>query len=431
MKVVYMHYHLNPGGVSRVIELQIEAIKHLSGDTEMIVLCGNANKQSLLCGVNVLEEEMLNYLDPGLKDYDYSRAATEIEEYLRGYLTAGSVLHVHNANLGKNPALTIAVYRLASSGFPVVNQCHDFAEDRPANLAWLQRVITEFTGLEIKQVLYPDFPRYHIIVLNSSDFRRIRQTGIPLSRVHLLPNIVSAGKPITGACKAVLRKTICKKLGFDPGKRICTYPVRAIARKNIGEFILLAALFSETAHFAVTQPPRNPLELPAYQRWKAFCNDNHLYLKFEAGESVKYEELVNISDFCITTSIQEGFGMIYLEPWVSGTPVIGRELAMVTDDLKNYGLNFPRLYSEILVKTCDGIRDFKDLEQEDQEGIIVEVINQPGMKQKVFGDNPALSGLLDDISARIISKNQQVIRQKFSTEIYGKGLYGIYQEVSE
>jgi glycosyltransferase involved in cell wall biosynthesis len=430
MKVVYLHYHLNPGGVTRVIELQIESIQRVTNHVEIRVLCGYSGPTTL-GGVNVLRDKVLDYLDPGRRDCDYRQKASEIEQVIRKSLGKDTLLHVHNPNLGKNPALTAAIYRVAADGFPIVNHCHDFAEDRPANLAGLQQVIPDLTGLDIQQVLYPCFPRYHFIVLNSSDYNRVLREGVPLSRVHLLPNAVSEARHMAGEEKNALRKSVCQALGLDPRKKICTYPVRAIARKNLGEYILLAVLFSGYANFTVTQPPKNPLELPLYNHWKEFCHKNNLELKFEAGDQVKYEELVNISDFCITTSIREGFGMVYLEPWLSGTPVIGRELAMVTDDLKNYGLHFPRLYSSLLVETRDGIRDFKDLEQEEQEDVIVKVITRPEMKRKVFYDNPALSNFLDDISPGIIAENQEVIRKKFSTERYGKELYGIYQKVSE
>jgi len=219
-------------------------------------------------------------------------------------------------------------------------------------------------------------------------------------------------------------------LNLDHTKKICTYPVRAIERKNLGEFILIAALFADVAHFVVTLPPRNPLELQKYNHWKSFCSDNGLMVIFEAGEVVNHEELIKISDFCITTSIREGFGMVYLEPWLAGTSVIGRELACIIGDLKSRGVEFPRLYKKILVETTEGLIDFKDFKPDEQESIIKAVINQPESTRKLFRNNPLLMRLLDDIPAEIILKNQQVVKKRFSIEEYGKELLAIYREIS-
>jgi hypothetical protein len=52
--------------------------------------------------------------------------------------------------------------------------------------------------------------------------------------------------------------------------------------------------------FLVTQAPRNPTEIPAYMHWKDVSAENKMNVKFEAGDTVPYEELIRISDFCIT-----------------------------------------------------------------------------------------------------------------------------------
>ncbi len=158
-----------------------------------------------------------------------------------------------------------------------------------------------------------------------------------------MPNPVKANSPKQDVTKEELKNSLCRRLDLDPGLKLCTYPVRAIKRKNLGEFILLAAIFTGKAHFTVTQPPRNPAEIPQYNRWKAFCLDKGIRVKFEAGEMIDYEDLIYISDFCITTSIREGFGMVYLEPWLAGTPVIGRELSCILGRFKKPGYEISKV----------------------------------------------------------------------------------------
>ncbi len=92
----------------------------------------------------------------------------------------GFILHCHNPNLGKNPALTLAIYQLARQGFSIVNHCHDFPEDRPENMKRLNDMFDQ-SGLSSREVLYPDLPGYHFAVLNTCDYNRV------LKMVYLLP----------------------------------------------------------------------------------------------------------------------------------------------------------------------------------------------------------------------------------------------------
>jgi glycosyltransferase involved in cell wall biosynthesis len=431
MEVAIIHYHLNPGGVSRIIELQIKGMKRISEETDMIILCGNANKLTSVHGVAIKADTQLDYMDVNTTEGQYVKTVSAIMSFITKNLSDHPVLHFHNPNLGKNPSLTMAVYKLASEGIPVINHCHDFPEDRPANLARLNSVIPGLSQLSLQQVMYPGFPWYHFVVLNSNDYKRLLQQDVSASRIHFLPNPVSMTEPsLNSSDKESLKRKIYRMLNLDLTKKICTYPVRAIERKNLGEFILIAALFADVAHFAVTQPPRNPEELPQYNGWKTFCSNNGIVVKFEAGEVVNHEELINISDFCITTSIREGFGMVYLEPWLAGIPVIGRELTGIIGDLKSRGVEFPGLYSGILVETAEGLVDFKDFKPDEQECVIKAVINQHESKLKLYRDNPFLIGLLDDIPVEIILRNQQVIKKRFSIEEYGKELLAIYREIS-
>ena len=238
----------------------------------------------------------------------------------------------------------------------------------------------DHAGLSSREVLYPDLPGYHFAVLNTCDYNRVLENGVPPARIHLLQNPVSVN---TGR-KHEMKADIVTRLGLDPEKKIITYPIRAIRRKNIGECILLAVLFEGTCQFNITQAPKNPMELPAYIRWKNFCEKNKIQVKFETGVTVNHEDLIRISDFCITTSIREGFGMVYLEPWLAGTPVSGRNLSCITDDLRKYKLEFPRLYDRIEVKTDSGNCDFRDLETGEQENLILRILGSSREKEIIL-----------------------------------------------
>jgi hypothetical protein len=424
VKIAILHYHLHPGGVTRIIESQVRGLSEADGNADIILLCGNSASESDFADVPVIEDKRLLY-DEFSDDINLclTKAAT-----IRSFIllhAGGFILHAHNPNLGKNPALTLAVYQLAKQGFRIFNHCHDFPEDRPENMRVLNRMFDQ-AGLASQEVLYPDLPGYHFAVLNTCDYRRILENGVHPSRIHLLQNPVS----VTIAGKKGAREGIVSRLGLDPEKKIITYPIRAIRRKNIGECILLAVLFETSCQFNITQAPKNPLELPAYSRWKNFCEEYKIPLKFESGVIVNHEDLIGISDFCITTSAREGFGMAYLEPWLAGTPVSGRNLPCITEDLRKYNLEFPRLYDRIEVKTEAGNFDFVDLEAGEQENLILRLLRSSREREIFLGSNPFLNSLFDDLEPGLIRKNKLIIRKHFSVINYGKRLLTLYKNLS-
>ena len=83
------------------------------------------------------------------------------------------------------------------------------------------------------------------------------------------------------------------------------------------------------------------------------------------------------SDYCVTTSMMEGFGLTYLEPWLEGIPVIGRNIETCTVDLKRNGLRFPLLYDRFIVPFKGEKTDFKDLDQQQQQQVIQESYTLP------------------------------------------------------
>ena len=416
MEIIIAHSHLNPGGVTRIIESQIESLKGCSvrvvvGDCQDP---GNITRRgaelSVLNSLNYLENR--NYSDGEAEDM-----LEKIFNQLKSLLKSDSVLHFHNLNLGKNPVVTYAVYLLAKKGYKVFNHAHDFAEDRPANYRFLEAVIKGNFKADLKEVLYPDIETYQFGVLNSFDYERLIQYGISKERILWIPNPVTFSAKNDVSDKSGAKSGICKELALDPAKLLVTYPVRVIKRKNIGEFILLAEMFHERANFVVTQPPQNPVEIGLYRKWVNFCKKEKINVVFEAGTLVDFEKLIIGSDFCITTSYQEGFGMVYLEPWLLNTPVVGRDIDYISRDFKADGFEFPALYSKIVVDEKG--TDFKDLSMEDQMRIILNVKTDPQFKAHIFKQNPVSNLLFKSVSETEMKRNVTIIKNKYSLEGYG------------
>ena len=81
---------------------------------------------------------------------EYPDEVSGIMTFIKKSLSENAILHCHNPNLGKNPSLTLAVYKLAMEGYPIVNHCHDFPEDRPENLSLLKEIIPPLSGSTLK-----------------------------------------------------------------------------------------------------------------------------------------------------------------------------------------------------------------------------------------------------------------------------------------
>lgn len=429
MHIAIIHHHLHPGGVTRVIESQINALMAFIQGKDLEIHTGEAFSNPLNCNPDVefKAEESLNYLDEGIPPEKMASLLERITGYLDQLAQTNDILHLHNLNLGKNPLLTLAVHHLASQGTNIVNHCHDFAEDRPGNYAFLKSVIEGIFNENIGKVLYPPFKNYHFAILTSGDFKRLSRFGIEHDRITLLPN------PVTfqlNKNKEEIKQKVRAKFRIDASLKICVYPVRAIRRKNIGEFILLSVLFRNQASWLITQPPKNPVEIPEYIQWKAFCSRLAIPVIFEAGTVMDFNELISAADLCITTSTMEGFGLAFMEPWLAGVPVIGRNRKNCTGDLVRNGIRFPLLYDRFIVTFKSERTDFKELNQIQKQEVISDILKNPEKEAEMWKLNSFLDEFFNPVPESMIDSNRQIIAGKYSPEVYGRQLYGLYKKLS-
>jgi hypothetical protein len=125
------------------------------------------------------------------------------------------------------------------------------------------------------------------------------------------------------------------------------YPIRAIRRKNIGEAILLSLFFKKNTPLVITLPPNSPADINSYEDWKTFVIENDLNVIFEAGLTHDFSDLVLSSDFLITTSIAEGFGFSFLEPWTAKKYLWGRKLPDICQDFEQNSIRLNHLYTRL------------------------------------------------------------------------------------
>ena len=132
LKVAVVHYHLKPGGVTRVVENCVAAFQEAAIAADFGMLVGPPGEHAFL--EKVCEIPELGYADanPELAPKDLlKKLEFEAQELFGG---APDIWHIHNHSLGKNTSLAGAVALLAEKGEKILLQLHDFsAEGRPGN----------------------------------------------------------------------------------------------------------------------------------------------------------------------------------------------------------------------------------------------------------------------------------------------------------
>ncbi len=72
-------------------------------------------------------------------------------------------------------------------------------------------------------------------------------------------------------------------------------------------------------------------------------------MHFELGRRSKrsFPELIQVAAAMISTSVAEGFGLAFLEPWLAGKPLTGRDIPEITADFKKNGVVLDLLYPRL------------------------------------------------------------------------------------
>jgi hypothetical protein len=326
MKIAFIHYHLKTGGVTTVLRQQVEAIRD---HCRCLVIAGSHPDADFPVKTVVIPE--LGYTRPDQKPFDPAGIADSIIRTIYSAFDGDcDVLHVHNPTLAKNKHFLQILAQLKRRNVNLFLQIHDFAEDgRPL-------------------VYYPDayISNCHYGVLNSRDYAILLKAGLKSEGLHIIPNMVN---PVRGM-----------RQDTPPGDFVL-YPIRAIRRKNIGEAILLTLFFDHGEKLVITLPPNSPVDMISYRDWKSFVKKHNLAVEFDAGIKKDFRGLVQAAKFLITTSITEGFGFSFLEPWVYDKLLWGRRLSNISQDFEENGIRLDHLYDRIMVPVdwIDSTKFFK------------------------------------------------------------------------
>ena len=362
MHIAIVHYHLQPGGVFQVIANHLQSLKVFCGtdsDYRVAIFHGGlsedvqdakwASTPNMTVSTHAIAG--LGYDAWPESPLDSAGLAANILSALKEckFSPADSVLHVHNHSLGKNVSLPGALQKVANSGYPLLLQIHDFAEDfRDEQYQTLKSALTGQPH-HLNAVLYPQANHIHYAVLNARDRQILTKSGLPTERLHPLPNPIVDPGPLPDRNEIRSKMRLARGISVD--QPLVIYPVRGIRRKNLGELLLWSALFNQQASFGATLAPQNDVEKISYGRWKSFAEDLRLPCYFELGDSFSFKENLASADALITTSVAEGFGMVFLESQLVRRPLLGRKLPEITSDFENNGIDLSMLYQSLHIPT--------------------------------------------------------------------------------
>jgi hypothetical protein len=440
VNIVFIHYHLKTGGVTTCLKHQVEALKN---DCNLGVITGEMAQTAF--PAKVIHIPQLAYSANYHHSFEPEDVASAVVKAIESHFNGPcDVVHVHNPILAKNKKFLKILKALQKRSLSLLLQIHDFAEDgRP------RAYFTE------------DYPAdCHYSVVNSRDYRILLKSGLKKQGLHQIFNTVY--RPDNPYPSAVSDD--------DP---YVVYPIRAIRRKNIGEAILLSLFFRDNETLVITLPPNSQTDIESYEDWKAFVSDYHLRVEFDRGLNHPYETIVASARYVLTTSIMEGFGFSFLEPWLFDKLVCGRKLSDICTDFEANGVSFDHMYTALYVPvgwfevgdfykkwnrtiqrtanqfgfvidnhqiqntfaslTADGTIDFRLLDEGFQKQVISRLVNHNSSVHvaELLSLNPALAEIGSVINeTNLIEANRNAVAQSYNMTQYRQKLLKIYAHVA-
>lgn len=356
-KPVLAHYHLYPGGVSTLLLNSIEILYRQGILTDDLIFVLGTEERSewffdefrrrtggkLKYRLEICPRLM--YWEPSFGDI--ASAAEEIAAKFRVLTGQDRVLWAHNPTLGKNPAYTLALKKLAAlrPDLPIWMHIHDSAEQgRWANLTLMKTSLPE--------PYYFVSPGTRWIVINRTDYDAFLNSGMPRAHLFHVPNPIplpdhrpQCGKREIGTRLSAFARS--NRFDFDPDREWLLFAGRTIRRKNLMEALLLALGCGEKLSFLLTLPADSPDDKPYENMVFSLIRRHRLGAAGFGPQLVNTDfplnDLALAADMVASCSVMEGFGLIYLEFPLLGRPFFARRNTAI-DNLKPIRDRLPHYY---------------------------------------------------------------------------------------
>ncbi|WP_028973779.1 hypothetical protein [Spirochaeta cellobiosiphila] len=357
MKILILHYHLLPGGVTNVIIDQVKSLLTLASVEHITLISGqsdnidNVNKcfpKSDKVSIEVLPS--VGYRNVSSNE-ELISSKQELALSLTPFVRQHDLIWIHNYHLGKNIPLTAywldIIQQTKDKKFLL--HIHDFPESgRFDNLSLLRK--------HLNKPLYPLNNHVKYALINYRDYDYLRKNGINEDQVFFLPNpikeeIIPPLDPKTSHDMMSYLSTFYKGIKKDCPFRL--YPVRSIRRKNIGEALFWSILQPEY-NIIITLPGVSNREKNYSQKIESFLKEYPIPSATSAGlilsqKGYSFTNIVSASHSVISTSVQEGFGYLFLNSQIWNKPLLARQLPILKGFDKYFDWQMSTFYTELLV----------------------------------------------------------------------------------
>jgi glycosyltransferase involved in cell wall biosynthesis len=362
LNLVIVHYHLRPGGIRRVIELATpHLIREFDDRIERIVLaCGEANDQEWntylrrqLAGLPV---EF--FIEPAFHYFSEQRRSAEqvvrqiriaLGEIFSGARAGDTVVWAHNLGIGRNLLLTRELTRACGQrNFPLLAHHHDWWFDNRW-VRWQEARRCGFRSLRVvAETVFPSARHLRHVAINRTDAKILgRHFG-----VGWLPNPAHLGPALPAARVRRAKDWLRAKLGDNAP--VWLMPCRLLRRKNIAEALLLTRWLRPQAWLVTTGGVSSRGEQDYANRLAGAARGHGWRLRLGILDGAKpgqpgVAELLAACENVLLTSIQEGFGLPYLEAAAARRPLVARAIPNIAPDLAHFGFRFPQCYDDVLI----------------------------------------------------------------------------------
>lgn len=364
MELVIAHHHYRPGGVRKVIELAApHLVRVVRPAIRKVILAGgeepDASWRLLICRV-LAPVPVEFFIEPafGYFSEQKDRPATvqsqckhALDRLLAGRAARDCMVWVHNPGLARNLLFVRELVRTCETRrIPLLAHHHDWWFDSRWQ-RWQELRRSGFRTLDaVARTVFCSTPNARHIAINRADAAILQKHCGP--RAAWIPNIAER-HPLPAPVRVRrARQWLRGQLG--DGAPVWLMPCRLLRRKNIAEALLLTRWLRPEAWLITTGGVSSAGERPYAEKLSAVARDHGWRLRLgilQGDESHKptVAELLSASETALLTSIQEGFGLPYLETAVAHRPLIARHLPNIAPDLAQFGLRFPQSYEELLV----------------------------------------------------------------------------------
>ena len=362
VRLIIVHYHLRPGGVRRVIEqaapyLVAEAPRPVS---RVVLAVGEGADagwhQRFAQGLRGLPVEVR--VVPSFRYFSEQRAAAHgvvvrLRRAIDELMAAGDCLvWTHNPGVGRNLLLARELAAAcAARDVPLVVHHHDWWFDN----RWQHWPGIRRSGIRTlaaaAAAVFPNAGRSLHVAVNQAD-AAVLARHFPQHNLWL-PNLTERATAPSATRLRAARSWLGDKLATGDAP-VWLVPCRALRRKNLAEALLITRWLRPEAWLVVTGGASSAEEEPYCHALEAAARQHrwHLRLGVLAGEAPGQPEvadLLAVSEAVVFTSLQEGFGLPFLEAAAAARPLIARRLPNIMPDLDHFGFRFPQVYGDILI----------------------------------------------------------------------------------